>query len=474
MKLPWLKKILGFSVFLVCFWIFVQPVGAASWALPQEAYEQTLQQPTGESLETFSARSFLYYLHNLNLSISGSQTGATASASLHYSPGAIQLASGYVAQIISRPPASSVEYLADFGQRLHLVFPAYAQEGTGYQGLSGIMELWKVFRNIAYIFFVLIFVVVGFMIMFRAKLNPQTVVNLQLALPKLVVTLLLITFSYAIAGLILDLIYLSIYLATYVINTSIPSGINVEQFFSKNLLELIENFHPWGIADEFSRRLNELSLGGGITETFKTLLTSNILGVSIIQLIIGFAILFSILKLLLLLVLAYVNIILQVIFSPIILLLNALPQANTFSSWLKNLLANAASFPAAAILILVGSAIIRNTSDKTPLGSSFTPPFLNFFANSQQFVTNVIGIGFLLMMPQAIKLIQEALKAKGLPVGAAVGGALAAPLGLATQAGRFAFQEYQTRRMARAQKDAIIAAVRPKEGEKTGQTGQSL
>ena len=35
------------------------------------------------------------------------------------------------------------------------------------------------------------------MIMFRSKLNPQTSVSIQLALPKIVVSLILVTFSYA-------------------------------------------------------------------------------------------------------------------------------------------------------------------------------------------------------------------------------------------------------------------------------------
>src|SRR3990170_138343 len=89
--------------------------------------------------------------------------------------------------------------------------PAYAQ-GAGYTALSPLIPLWTAFRNISYLAFVVIFILIGFMIMFRAKLDPQTVVNVQNSLPKLVITLLLITFSFAIAGFMVDLIYLGIYL----------------------------------------------------------------------------------------------------------------------------------------------------------------------------------------------------------------------------------------------------------------------
>ena len=38
-------------------------------------------------------------------------------------------------------------------------------------------------------------------------MSPQTIVTIQSALPKIVVTLILVTFSYAIAGFMVDLVY---------------------------------------------------------------------------------------------------------------------------------------------------------------------------------------------------------------------------------------------------------------------------
>jgi len=43
------------------------------------------------------------------------------------------------------------------------------------------------------------------MIMLRVKISPQAVVTVQSAIPKLITTLILVTFSYAIAGLVIDL-----------------------------------------------------------------------------------------------------------------------------------------------------------------------------------------------------------------------------------------------------------------------------
>lgn len=68
-----------------------------------------------------------------------------------------------------------------------------------------IFEIWKNARDAAYVLSIVILVIVGFLIMLRAKLDPKTAVNLTNSLPKIIAMLLLITFSLAISGLIIDL-----------------------------------------------------------------------------------------------------------------------------------------------------------------------------------------------------------------------------------------------------------------------------
>jgi hypothetical protein len=43
--------------------------------------------------------------------------------------------------------------------------------------------------------------------MFRVKLSPQVVISVQSALPKLIIALILVTFSFAIAGFMIDIMY---------------------------------------------------------------------------------------------------------------------------------------------------------------------------------------------------------------------------------------------------------------------------
>src|SRR3989344_5853377 len=71
-----------------------------------------------------------------------------------------------------------VRYLAgNFGiakkthaQDSDLIIDDVSGNGVGFSGLSKIMKLWIVFRNVVFMFFVLIFVLIGLGIMFRIKI----------------------------------------------------------------------------------------------------------------------------------------------------------------------------------------------------------------------------------------------------------------------------------------------------------------
>lgn len=80
------------------------------------------------------------------------------------------------------------------------------QELSGYDYLQvlGINRWWSVARDISYVVFIVIFIVVGFMIMFRKKINSDIVVGIGNALPNIVLGLILVTFSFAISGIIMD------------------------------------------------------------------------------------------------------------------------------------------------------------------------------------------------------------------------------------------------------------------------------
>lgn len=78
---------------------------------------------------------------------------------------------------------------------------------SGYTYLKDKVHLdsiWGFFRNIAYVFFIIIMIITGFMIMFRKELPGQVVVGISNTLPQIILGIILVTFSFAIVGLVMD------------------------------------------------------------------------------------------------------------------------------------------------------------------------------------------------------------------------------------------------------------------------------
>lgn len=107
-------------------------------------------------------------------------------------------------------PISLISYSKDKASNLHIVPETHAQTGFGFGALNSVQSLWGASRNLAYSLYILIILVMAFMVMFRVRLSAQTVVSVQSSLPKIAITLLLVTFSYAIAGFLIDLMYVVI------------------------------------------------------------------------------------------------------------------------------------------------------------------------------------------------------------------------------------------------------------------------
>lgn len=338
--------------------------------------------------------------------------------------GAIYFASSIISTLVTKPPVSSGDYVQYVAQKINPVQTAYAQGGTGFRALSSLTLIWSAFRNVAYLAFVIIFIFMGFMIMFRARLDPQTVVNIQNSLPKLVVTLILITFSYAIAGLMVDLIYLGIYLVVSVLASqgliNNPADVR-EVLINENVFTAAIEAGFYRHAATLAEAIQQL-IQGALNETFFEAIYGIIpFKTTLAQLIISAAILFSLFKLFFQLLFAYINIILSTILSPILLLLNALPGSQSFSSWVRNFLANVLIFPAVALLFLVSAVLIGRSEGRWQIqeglfetGVPWSPPFVSMETEPDVLMA-VVGFGFILFAPQMVSLLQQSLKAKPLP-----------------------------------------------------------
>lgn len=77
--------------------------------------------------------------------------------------------------------------------------------GYNYLIAIGLSEVWTRVLVISYVIFVVIFIVAGFMIMFRSKIGGQVAVTVYNTLPQIIFSLVLATFSFAIVGFILNI-----------------------------------------------------------------------------------------------------------------------------------------------------------------------------------------------------------------------------------------------------------------------------
>jgi hypothetical protein len=446
-------------VFVVCLAsvaIFTTPVAAESTGMSVQEHFSAMEYEQVQNLSKFSYESLESLAAAGGVSLTGSkkiigteplpapvcdadgkncryQVPSSQPEADKVTPGVIPSMGKVMTAMLISPPASTGEYIADLRQQLNPVPQAYAQ-GIGFAGLNPILQLWKAFRNLAYFCFIIIFIVIGFMIMFRQKIDAHTVVSVQLALPKLIVTLLLITFSYAIAGFVIDLIYLAIFVFTGLLEQSRilnPGGAAIAQnlIFGKNIIALGMSLFVGTeeVAGESAQAISSIlseSLGG-LGELLSFISTP------IFYVIIAISITIALFRVFFMLITSYVSIILAVIFAPIQLLTNAFPGSKSFESWIRGIFANAMVFPTVAVLVLVGAALVGGKSN-TSSGSNIWPiqenvgwiasetsigwvPPLIMGATASTGVNAVraiIGLGMIMLLPEIAKRVKEALQVK--------------------------------------------------------------
>jgi len=342
-------------------------------------------------------------------------------------PGAVNYLASGIGSMMGQKPAQTATYIADLGKQAGIYNPVYADDGTGFTALQPILKIWKAFRNMAYLMFVFVFVIIGFMIMFRSKINQQTVISIQLALPQIITTLLLITFSYAIAAFMIDLIYFLIYLIVAVFQTfgileagSQPPARDI--LLNKSLLGIaFENLiTPGDTIGQASRAVGTFMEGAINADIIDEIVGG--ISSALAYLIFVVAVLIAVFKLFFQLLISYIGLIVSTIFAPIILMFNAMPGSQSFSKWLKGIFANALVFPVAALLLLL-SAVLTGEFDfgvASDVGfngsqgkySQIALPLIGGGMDTNA-IKAFIGIGLLMMMPKVIELVQKALGVEG-------------------------------------------------------------
>lgn len=118
------------------------------------------------------------------------------------------------------PPVTSGLYVQYMAQNFGIGEKIYAASGDeGFNALESLRNIWVLMRNIAYLSFTIIFIIVGIAIMLRIKIDPRTVMSIQNQIPKIIIAIVLVTFSYAIVGVMIDLMWAVTYAGINILAT---------------------------------------------------------------------------------------------------------------------------------------------------------------------------------------------------------------------------------------------------------------
>lgn len=374
--------------------------------------------------------------------------------------GALGGLNGVMIAMYDRPPTSTYLYVANLFENIGVTpKTAYAQGVTGKgQGvLLPVLQLWQLTRNVAYLSFTLIFVTVGLMIMFRHRINAQTVVTAQMALPGLILGLILVTFSYFIAALIVDLAFVGMKVVASLFVTSGAPGVSgAEQLADKPIWDLFISFiskHAvkpiaafvsmftlppdaaaalgsglmWrinpilgiaGLIPGVGKPISEL-IGGGAAQ-----IAGGIIG-TLLSLVIIIALVVQMFRLAWKLIQSYIAILVATIMGPLVILLSSIPgRGATLSNWWKGLLANVLVFPAVFGAFLFASVLLESTG---AVGSGDPLPL--FTGVPAQMLALILGFGVVLMVPAIPDQVKAAFGIKGGGLGAVAGAEAATAVG---------------------------------------------
>lgn len=371
-------------------------------------------------------------------------------------------------------PLSGISYVREKFGSFKLVPEVHAQTkvGFGFNALKPIQGMWKAFRDIAFGLFVIVAVVFAFMIMFRVKLSPQTVISVQSALPKIVTALILVTFSYAIAGFLVDLMYVVIGLISvaaaqiYEVTLGIK-GVATVGFGATPYFKLLTLGQPLGWNIQFSVLgligiyfamfflplfifLLLLSAGLALTGIGSTAALIVLVVAMILYIIAVIVALWTGVKVIWALLKAFANIVLLTIFAPIHLALGTIVPSLGFGQWLRSFVSNLAVFIVTGTLFLfsflfiIQGVIIGATGAAKEILLFFLGPFLGALASSipaldphsypawppllgsgGDVATGLLflGVSFVLftLTPKANEIIQGLLSGKPFAYGTAIG-----------------------------------------------------
>ncbi len=333
--------------------------------------------------------------------------------------GAFDMVLGLVDVMYHSPTASIEVWASDIRDKFDASALAAAESptynpGQGYNLLSPVRDLWRTSSNAVYIFYILIVVAIAFLIVFRSQLNGQNAVNLFNAIPSIIISLVMVYFSYPLSAVFIDIIPVGSSVAYGTLIGNVPANeggsapgaylLNKDfNFYSVEygLLPVPIQGRPLNAATElqiddkymslweiFKIADVNISLTGVKTIIPDAVFLGDLAGValgnfgdglgSILSLVFVFAAFTAGLKLFFALLREYVILMIYPVLAPFFFLVAAIPgQTGTqILNYFKRLLAASLTFVAIYAVFLVVIIIARSPS--TIGDVSFLPPMLGY------------------------------------------------------------------------------------------------
>jgi len=379
---------------------------------------------------------------------------------------------GLIATPYSNPPALGSYYVLHSLDEAGFVPDSYAAEGLGFAGLAPFIHIWKKLRDIAFLIIALAMIISGFMIMFRTRMDPQHAIKLENALPKIIITMILINFSFAIAGFMVDVMYImtGIIIVTFgpLISPDLTLSTMLDRYVSPSTIDLLnlgignyEGSISGGVYAVINLVYNLpyalLGMFGDTIRIFITHISGNILGIMLfawiggklgfftvgwqtptipmiifimvmilliepigkimyalpvilLGLVIALTVLWVFMRLLILTFRTYIKLLFYVMLSPLILVGEALPGSNVFIPWIQTICVELLTFPLMITIFLLSGAFNNAISN----GQLLSLPFVASINPENLGV--IVSFGILWTMPDLIDLVKQKLNTQTMSV----------------------------------------------------------
>lgn len=356
---------------------------------------------------------------------------------------------------------SAINYFKNSFNKFAIIQPVNAQEGFDFGAIGIVQNLWKATRNFSYAIIVLITIIFAFMIMFRVKLSPQLVISVQSALPKIISVLILATFSFAIAGLMVDLMYvfmgiMSALLAsvditglgggnpgffklTYMFISGEWLGVHVSGFLVVFLYMFIYTIlFVISLIVSFFAAMSSISIFGMVLSILFLLVAVWLIILCFVYMI----------RIPWILIKTLANIYMSVIIAPLQITFGAIAPQAGFGTWLKNLVANLLVFPVTGIFfwlaymlilqsLIAGAEVGFERSWPIELarmfgfniqgilpGNLWSPPLLGSGAEITGLIFAIMSFMVIVAIPKATEIVKMLIMGEKFAFGTAIGEAM--------------------------------------------------